>query len=273
VKYFLVGLSLLGLTQFAFAQRISTLMGARAHGLAYASVTLEDEWSILNNTAGLARHNTTSVAATHLIHPSLTAFNKSALSVSLPLKSGSMGVGAFKFGDDLYNEQLLTLGYAQRVGNTALGLRTNYSQFNAEGFGRKGQIAFSMGSITTLSSHVLVGINIHNILQPKFDKNWQEQLPTIITAGVGIKASENFNVYTELEKDISKRVGAKAAIEYHYLQKFFVRTGYNMMLNNVHVGVGFHKQSYHIDYGFSHHPFIGVSHQASIHLPFKRKKS
>jgi hypothetical protein len=273
VKYFILSLSLFGLTQMAIAQSTSTLMGARAHGLAHTSVTLEDEWSLFNNVAGLAKQNGSFIAATHIQHPSLTSFNKSALTFSSGLKTGAIGVGAFRFGDDLYNEQLVTIGYAVCVGNTSLGIKTNYNQFNAEGFGRKANVTFSMGTITKLSSHITVGIHIHNILQPNRESSITEHQPTIIMAGIGIKASENFNVFTELEKEITTDVGAKAGIEYHYQHKFYLRTGYHVLLNTMHVGVGLHKQRYHIDYSFSQHPYIGISHQATVYFLLTKKKA
>jgi hypothetical protein len=137
-----------------FAQSSSTLIGARAAGMAYSSAALSDEWSALNNVAGLAKVTSIVAAFTYDAQPSFKPFNKAAATFSCPLKTGVAGVGLFHFGDDLYNEQLITLGYSNTFGLASLGIKVNYIQYNIQGFGRKAALTASFGGIAELTKRL-----------------------------------------------------------------------------------------------------------------------
>src|SRR5687768_11222149 len=110
-------------------------MSARAQAMGYASSCMQDEWSIFNNVAGLSAIKHSAVSFTYHAYPSFKPFNRMAAVVSIPTKISVMGVGAFRYGDMLYNEQLLTAGFANKFGIASLGARINYVQYQAEGFG------------------------------------------------------------------------------------------------------------------------------------------
>ena len=75
-----------------FAQSTSTLIGARAAGVAYSSSALTDEWSIFNNVAGLAKVTAITAAFTYNAQPSFKHFNKAAATFVCPLKIGVAGL-------------------------------------------------------------------------------------------------------------------------------------------------------------------------------------
>src|SRR5690242_15738701 len=85
------------------AQSVSTLMGARAQGMAYASSCLQDEWAVFNNIGGLSAVDHTAAAFTYLSYPGFKSFNRMAMVAALPTDYGVAGLGVFRFGDDLYN--------------------------------------------------------------------------------------------------------------------------------------------------------------------------
>jgi hypothetical protein len=107
-------------------------MGARAASVGYSSSTLTDEWSIFNNVAGLAKVTTIVAAFSYDVQPTFKPFNKAAATFSYPINIGVAGLGLFRFGDNLYNEQLLTLGYSSTFGLASLGVRLNYIQYSIQ---------------------------------------------------------------------------------------------------------------------------------------------
>src|SRR5882762_11163621 len=102
---------------WAEAQSSSTVMGARAAGLGYTSVVLKDEWAIFNNVAGLAGLHQVSTAFAYEVRPALTGANRIAASIAAPSKIGTLGIGIFRFGDEVYSEHLLSFGVGNQIGN------------------------------------------------------------------------------------------------------------------------------------------------------------
>jgi len=247
-------------------------MGARAHGVGYTSSCLQDEWSIFNNVGGLGRVEKTSAAFSYSSYPGLKAFNRMAFVITLPSKIGTAGVGVFKFGDDLYNEQILTAGFSNTFGIASLGVKVNYIQYTAEGFGRKGVTSFSFGGIARLAEQFSIGAHITNVLQPALTEDG-EHLPTRITAGIGFTPSEKILITTELEKDLDYPFIWKTGVEYKIYKKISLRTGFNVRPDAGFFGLGFTPPNFQLDYAYSFHVDLGAQHQATVSYRFKSKKS
>ena len=129
-----LSLLLLLLGEKTTAQNASTTMGARSASMGNSSAMLSDEWSLFNNIGGLAKVTETITAFSFEAKPALPGSSRMAATYSAPLKFGSLGVGVFKFGDNVYSEQILTTGYSNQFGIASLGMKLNYIQYRAEGF-------------------------------------------------------------------------------------------------------------------------------------------
>ena len=254
-----------------FAQSSSTLIGARAASMGYSSSTLADEWSIFNNVAGLVKVTAITAAFTYDVQPSFKPFNKVAATFSCPINIGVAGLGLFRFGDDLYNEQLVTLGYSNTFGLASLGVKFNYIQYNIQGFGSKSVITASFGGIAELTKRLFLGAHVININQPKLSELDDERIPTVLIAGVLIKLSDAASVTAEIEKDLDHKPAIKAGMEYRILKKFFVRTGVRIHPNTGYFGFGFKPARYSIDYAYQYDQGIGSRHQASVSYNLSNK--
>jgi hypothetical protein len=247
-------------------------MGARAAGMGYASSSLQDEWSVFNNVAGIAGIKATSLAATYSISPALQGANRTAFAATQPLGVGAIAVGAFHFGDELYSEQKLSVAYANKLGLASLGATVNYIQYNAEGFGTHGVAALSLGGIAELTSLISIGAHITNINQPYLTEAKDERLPTILTAGICLKPSDKVLLTTEVQKDIEYETLYKTGIEYRVKPKFIARTGFNINPNAFFAGMGFHRSCLFIDYAIQYVPLaIGYVHHASVNYQLTKK--
>lgn len=247
-------------------------MGARAGGLAYASSCLSDEWSILNNVAGLAKVEKASAAFAYDTQPSFNPFNRVAAVFALPLKFGTAGVGVFRFGDRLYNEQIFTIGFSNSFGLASLGLKANYIQYSAEGFGSKGIFSISFGGIATLTEKISIGSHIINLNQPEISKAEGEKLSTTLIVGAAFQLTSQTLVTSELEKDLSYPVKWKTGVEYKPFKKFTLRTGLSLNPSTVFFGFGFHSKKFKMDYTYQHNFTIGSRHQATIGYIFNKEK-
>lgn len=256
----------------AEAQSVSTLMGARAQGVGYASSCLTDEWAIFNNVGGLGRVEKASTSFTYLRVPALKSFSRMAVAVALPSRFGTAGFGVFKFGDDLYSEQLVTVGFSNTFGIASLGAQVNYIQYNAEGFGSKGVVSFNFGGIARFTEQLSIGAHITNLFQPKLTEDGEEHLPTLLFVGIGFTPSEKLLLTTEMEKDLDYPFTWKTGIEYKIFKKFALRTGFNVQPNAGFFGFGFFPENFQLDYAYSFHTELRANHQATVSYRFKSKK-
>jgi hypothetical protein len=244
-------------------------MGARAMGMAYASSCSKDEWAIFNNPGGLAEIKNSVAAFSYNAYPSFKTFNRMAATISIPLKLGVTGLGVFRYGDNIYNEEVVSAGFSNRFGLASLGVKVNYIQYSAEGFGTKGVVTVSFGGIATLTEKLMVGAYITNINQPKISPT--ESAPSRLAAGFGYKPSEKILVCTEVEKDLAKKATWKTGMEYQFNNKFFIRTGFSISPDAAFAGFGFRPKKIAVDYALQYNFIIGLNHQATVAFKLKSK--
>lgn len=257
---------------FVKAQNASTLIGSKAMGLGYTSSCLADAWSVFNNSAGLAKVEHPTAGFTYEAHPSFKTFNRMATVFALPAGPGVAALGVYRFGDDIYNEQILSAAFANTLGLASLGLKLNYLQYHAEGFGNARALTINFGGIAQLTPQLSVGAHILNINQPKITEQADEILPTLLTIGLGFKPSDKIFVTSELEKDLSHDLTWKTGIEYKFHEKVAFRTGFNYYPQAGFFGLGWKAKKFHLDYALAYRLNLGAAHQASVSYRFQQKQ-
>jgi hypothetical protein len=232
-----------------------------------ATACLSDEWALFSNVANLAWLKHPSVAMSCDALPAMPAFSKIALSACAPGKV-AVGFGLFRFGDAIYNEQVVTLGTAARWNHTAVGMKVNYVRYFADGLGGRSVISVSLGSVTTLAPWVAIGIHITNVNQPFLSKLDDERLPTALTAGLRFTVAPQVIVATELEKQVNDRATWRSGLEFTVHKKFIARTGVNIHPHAACGGLGLVLRRFRADYSMMHVLSFGTRHQASIAYVF-----
>lgn len=252
------------------AQSVFTGLGARAEGMGNAAVALNDVWSIFHNPAGLAWTKQTAGLFACAVTPLLEGANRLGASVIMPASFGSGGISVFRFGDDLYSENLVSAAYANRLGPTGLGARLNYLQYRAEGFGTRSVITVDFGGITELTPQLRVGARIQNINRPKLNTDG-DRAPVIMQAGISFTPTDKLIVTTELSKDLDHPTAWKAGLEYAIHPRVFVRSGFNLKPNASFFGAGFIIRKIQFDYGLQYNINLRMIHQGSIVYNLKSK--
>jgi hypothetical protein len=246
-------------------------MGARSHAMANASSCLDDEWSLFNNPAGLSGVEKAIVAVAYAITPALPGSDRMAASGSLPALGGTVSAGMFRFGDDLYSEQVLRVGYGQRLGLAALGISVSLIQYNASGFGTLWVPGVTLGGIAELTPWMKVGAYVVNPNQPVISHDQGERLPTRFTAGIAIIPNERVMAVIEVEKDLEYDASWKAAIDYRPLGRFHFRMGCGLVPEHFSVGVGFRSSRIRLDYALDYSAFVGTGHQVTAAYPIRSR--
>lgn len=263
-------LILLALAVPGWAQSVSTLMGARGAALGYATAASFDEWSIFNNPAGLAavRQSTASFALEAV--PALPGANRTGAAFTQPFSAGAGSVAVFRFGDQLYSEQLLSVGYGHQIGNTALGVRLSHIQYRASGFETRHALGVTAGGITQLLPTLWIGAYAININMPTIGET-QEKIPTLLLAGLRYQPTERTTLATEVEKDVERDLIWKSGIEYNVHPKIYARSGFWTSPSALFLGVGFTPHRLRVDYALHHSWVLGTRHMLSATYSINRK--
>lgn len=252
------------------AQGVSTLMGARSAGMGYASVSMHDESSLFNNVGALAGTEQTSSFFAYEVSPALPGAHRAAAGIIVPSRGGVFGLGLFRFGDDLYHEQMIRLAYSNKLGIASLGVSLQYVQYTAESYGRKGAFSVDFGGRAQLTPELSVGAFIVNVSQSGLSP--EEPLPVKLVAGIGFNPDERFMVITEVEKDLVYPATWKTGVEYVIHKKIFVRTGFNLNPNAAFFGLGAKTDRLKADYSIALNTFLGGAHQVSASYTLGHKK-
>ncbi len=254
----------------ANAQSVSTLIGARAAGMGYASSVTMDETALFNNVGALAENKTASSFFTYEARPTLLGADRTAMGFSLPTRFGVGAIGLFRFGDEVYSEQIASAGFSNKFGIASLGAKINYIQYKAEGFGTKNAISVNFGGLAQITPQISVGAYIVNLNQSRISDD--ERLPTKLVAGIGFKPAAYLFIATELEKDLDYHVTWRTGSEYVIHKKVFARTGFSLNPSSAHFGIGAKASRLRIDYAFTISKSLGGAHEASAIYQFERNK-
>lgn len=246
-----------------FSQSVSTQLGSRAAAMGYATSGSKDTWSLFNNPGGIATIQQLSAGAAYEVQARLKYANRMGAVFYMPAQWGTSAIGMFRFGDDLYNEQVFTLGFGNELGITSLGFKINYIQYQAAGFGTSRSASIDLGGITRLSEKLLIGAYINNLTQSKIGTD-KELLSTRLTAGFTYQPEKNITIASELTKELHYETTWRTGIEYSFQQKVFFRTGFNLHPNAGFFGLGIHKKKLLADYAMQFNTWKGASHQVSV---------
>ena len=254
--------------------------GARAAGLANASVTLSDVWAVGNNVAGLGQLSKPTVGVYAENRYLLRALNTVAVAAAMPLgavenekaKNGVVGVEVQRFGGKLYSEQRVGAGYGYRSGLVSIGARVDMLQLSIEGLGSKQAVAVSLGGQAELVPKRLVfGAYLYNLNQAKLADYQQERVPTVLKAGLSYRPTDKVLVNIETEKDVEQDADFKAGLEYHIIEKLALRAGFRTLTEETTGGVGFQAGALQIDYAAAWHATLGLSQHVGVGFFFEKK--
>jgi hypothetical protein len=237
--------------------------------MGYAGFSVSDEASLFNNVAGLAQLEAPAFFFGCEVAPQLPGANRTFASFALPTSGGTLGIGMFRFGDDVYNEQLLGLGFGHRLGSTSLGVRLNYVQYRARGFSTHHATTIDFGGVTQITEKVRASAGIFNLTQASIAFN--EPLPITLVAALAVQLDKQMLVVTEVEKKLGAQLRIKGGMEYGVASKVFFRFGFNTNPLALFTGVGAKTRKINIDYAISYSQFIGFIHQATA--AYRPKKS
>lgn len=224
----------------------------------YSSI-LADASSFRGNQASLAGTKKFSAAFYGERRFMLKDIGSYQASFVLPTSTGNFGFAGSYFGGSFYNEMQTGLAFAKKLGKIDAGVQFNYYQFKTSGYDGASFINFEGGFILHISEQLRTGVHIYNPVGIKSNKDSDEKLPVVYSAGLGYDASESFFVGATIEKTENLPVAVNAGLQYAFDKKLFARAGISSGTSSFYFGAGVWLNHIRIDLNASVHPQLGIT--------------
>lgn len=270
-KYLIVLFLFAVSTQALFCQLAGTPPeGPVSMALGGVSSPMANSWSIFNNPAGLSYLQSSGAVFGYQTIFDYSPFNTVAAAVNYTHDIANASFGVYRFGDELFNSAMASLGVSKKIGIMSLGLKADYLQYNIDGFGKKAVFVAEMGGIAELTPQLTFGMHIYNFTQSVISDDTGEKVPVIIRLAMKYKAAEDLAIYVEGEKDIDLDADVKFGLAYAIIDALELRTGFSTETNRMTFGAGFNVNRFTIDYGLRSNPSLGATHNFGLTYSFAR---
>ena len=239
-------------------------VGPKALGMGGITSLNADHWGVLNNPGGIASAESISAFVSYRTIFDFAPFNTVSAGVVIPTDIGRAGVGVYRFGDDLFNTQMLSFSIARKIGIMQLGVKASYLQVNIEGFGSRGVFVSDIGGIAELTPELTFGAHIYNFSQSALSTESGERVPTIIRLGLAYQPSDELSLMIEGEKDVDLDPDIKVGLQYRLIEELYLRTGFSGLSNTHSFGGALTLKKFVIDYGVRIDRDLGSTHNFGI---------
>jgi hypothetical protein len=266
-----------------FAQIAAYPMGGRAWAMGNAAATLDDAWALYNNIGGLGEVENLTAFAGYDNRFGQREFQTFGAGIVAPTRFGVAGLSLSRFGDNIYSESKIGLGYARKVAQVTFGLKANYTQVSLAELGSAGKFVLEFGGQVQISKPIRFGVHIYNFTQAQFKDVYGTiyPIPTVIKAGMSYQATETLRLAIESEKDLDLPIEARFGVEYGIIKRLFLRTSVQMRGRNSdntqtvssHFGVGFQPKQLSFDYALGTQSNLGLTHHISMSYRFGDRKN
>lgn len=260
----------------ATAQVEMSVAGARAAGMAQASLANQDAWAVFNNPAAYGSLTNVNFGLYYENRFLLKETGYAALTVTTPLFAGNIGFGVSHFGYRYFQSDRFSLGYAQTLFRfLALGVNIDYYSIRqAEDYGNYNALTFDVGILARPTDKLFIGSYIGNPLNISSFEDKDLKLPVSLRLGVAYLFSDALLLSLETGKTINGHSPLLCCgIEYTIRKQFALRAGIAAKPVEYSCGFGYNKtfgkrHNLKCDLAFAYHQILGSSPKISINYAF-----
>jgi hypothetical protein len=247
-------------------ERIS--QGSRAVAMGGSLVAVSNnQFSAFSNPATLSFQSERTLAVSYAPQPfEIPELSQIAASFVEPSPFGVFSLSASRFGFSLYKETRVGVSYSNTVTDQFMvGATLNYYSLIIQNYGSAGSVGFDLGGAVELSEYVRWGFVAFNLHGATIGEA-KEKLPQVFSTGVAYMPMSGATITASLMKDVRYEAELHIGIEYVLMDLVSVRAGSTSDPNTLNAGIGIQASFVQLDYAFSSHSELGISHQFSISL-------
>ncbi len=250
---------------------------ARAMGGAFYSVG-DDANAVFYNPAGLnSSANNIIIGYSKLFDNDFQVLNTVALSMQLPRKLGTLGIGLQSMDVDfqevsLLSEKTYSLSHSFNIlndihSNLDIGYTFNMYHLSIDGFGEQPAFGINLGALATVHQRTKVGFTITNLNNPSVGEDNAHDLPQKMSMGISYNPYTDVITSFELKKTMNSKTEIHAGAEVKIVEMLTLRCGVRSEPTSYSMGAKFDLYNIVVDYGFNTHT-VDSTHHFSISYKF-----
>lgn len=253
--------------------------GARpvAMGGAFCAV-VDDAHAPHYNPAGMAQVPDRRAAFDYCQLFGLADLSLHNVSFLQPTRWGVLGLGAQRFGGELYQETALGLSYARLLrDNLFVGLSLRGLQLTILDYGSDLTLGIDLGILAVMSPRLRWGLSVRNLNDGRLGR-WGEGMPQVLVMGLAFGPHSRLLLSADLWQDIAdisveELAGGAYPIEIRLGQELrlwaplILRLGLQARPARFSGGLGLRTGPFHLDYAYCSHQFLGPTHHVSLTAP------
>ncbi len=243
-------------------------MGANGMGLGQATTALKNNnWGIFSNPA-LLRNDKAIISFYSLRNYEVYELTDVAASASYPTKFGVAALGFHRYGDNLYNETRVRLGYANNWRNLYFGAILNYNSITFGGpYGSGSALGVDLGLAAELIDGLWLGARGTNINRPQY-KGIDEDLLREMAIGLSYQLADIALFTFDIVKDVRFEKSLRGGVEIKIIEDLKGRVGITTEPNSYSFGLGYDKPRWGVNLAVQRHYVLGLSPGFDLNLYF-----
>jgi hypothetical protein len=183
-----------------------------------------------------------------------------------PTSLGAFALSGSRYGFELYREIVLGLSYGMTVTDRLdVGLHVNYYSLSIQNYGNDATLGVDIGLLIEITEDIRWGFAGLNLNAPTIGEA-KEKLPQIYSTGISYMPIMEATLALDIVKDIRYPAELHLGIEYSMVDLVDIRGGTSSDPSAWNAGVGMHYSFVQLDYAFSTHVDLGMTHNFSLSL-------
>lgn len=252
------------ISQLVYAQQGDYSMGARSLGIGGADTALPGTFSCFNNQAGACRQEGSSFLFSVRNLYSLNGLFVLGAAYNLRYRHGAFLFNLYRFGDQLFSEHKLGLGYSHLIRFVSLGIQVNYLQQKLYSSGTRGAFLIEAGAMAEIVPGLILGVYLLNPNRATFGGESRDPLPIMMKAGIAYQPEDNATISFDVQRGPGEYIRARFGVEYVLKNLVPLRSGVSFNPTKWAFGLGICLKKFSLDYGFRLDPLLGITHEISV---------
>ncbi len=173
-------------------------------------------------------------------------------------------VGAERFGNELYGEELTVVGLGIPVrAKTRIGFSGKLHRLSIKDYGDALAPAIDVAMSAVPTENVVIGVVWKNINRPDLGSSGIK-IPGALVAGIGGSLSDRLAWSVEDRRGTVSNDELSLGFAFHIAEEMVVRMGYRGNTGEYSMGTTLRVHFSRLDYAFSIHPVLGATHYISL---------
>ncbi|MFO7892079.1 MAG: hypothetical protein R6V04_17270 [bacterium] len=240
-------------------------VGARSVSLggAYTAVTGTPE-AIFFNPASLSASDNLQVnfSGTHLFQ--MKELQYTAVAVNIPYVPGNAGIACKTFGNSMYGENSVSLGWAFSIGRQFhFGLAVKKNQLRIKEYGSEEILLFDLGLLFNVTKTLKIGGAVLHAGKSS-DTAYRSSIPLIYSTGLSWKVVKEFLFCFDLTGTDTIGLNTRFGCELRIWQPIWIRFGIERVPSCFSSGLGVQWKNIVLDYAVRYHYCLGATHYCSV---------